>query len=191
MEFWISLLWQLAIVAVVTFVVTFAWVFGARLLAPWDKPFRSDTMSATIRPWPPLWWVMTLLLGAGTFAGAVSGFFIGGSVALMLMMLVISAGFGVLVWFSLLMCLPASWITWNEHSVEGPTSGYSTSRRELAWSDIVRIRRAGGGNVFENAQGQRVVWSDFHIGGRFLWGFLLHKRPDLKQQLDELAGANG
>jgi hypothetical protein len=189
MEFWLDLLGRLAIVAVVTVVATFAWVFASNRLAFLDKPLRSDMTSATIRPWPPLWWVFALFLGAVAVGGAVSSFYMGAPVGILLMF-AMSLGIGALAWMSLIMTLPVSWISWNESSVEGPGSSYGLSRRTLNWAEISKIKRAGGGNVFENDRGDRIVWTDFHIGGRFLWGFLLHKRPDLKEQL-EVAAANG
>jgi hypothetical protein len=186
----LALLWRLAVVATVAFVVSFVWAFVATALSQWDKPFRGDEKFASIRPWPPLWWLMTAFLGVVVVGGVASGFY-SGSPVILLLMLVIGAGLGLLVWMSFLMCLPISWITWNEHGVEGPISSFSLSRRELAWSAITKITQGGGGNVFENAQGQRIVWTDFHIGSRFLWGFLVHKRPDLKEQLDRTIRSNG
>jgi|CXWL01.1.fsa_nt_gi hypothetical protein len=178
----LNLIWRLAIVAAVTLAVSFAWAFVAAVLSPWDKPFRSDADSASIRPWPPLWWVMTGFLGLVVIGGVASGLY-SDSTPMLLTMLAIGAGLGFLVWMSFLMCLPNAEVSWNDHGVSGPTSSFSLGRRELSWANIVRVRRSGGGNAFEDARGDRIVWSDFHVGARFLWGFLLHKRPDLSDQL--------
>ena len=190
MEFWLDLLVRLAIVVVLTVVATTAWVFASNRLAFLDKPFRSDATTSTIRPWPPLWWLFALFLGAVAVGGAVSSFYMGAAFGILLMF-GLSLGIGALAWMSLLMTLPVSWITWNDSGVEGPGSSYGVARRTLNWAEISKIKRAGGGNVFENERGDRIVWTDFHIGSRFLWGFLVHKRPDLRPQLVALSGANG
>ncbi|HVZ98710.1 MAG TPA: hypothetical protein VG841_00180 [Caulobacterales bacterium] len=176
---WIGLIEGLAIVTVTTFVITFVWAYASRKLAHLNKPYRSDALAATIRPWPPFWWFTTLFLGFVTLAGGASGFFSGGN-GVALTMVILSAGLGVLVWMSLLMCLPRAHVTWTERGVEGPANAFSFGRSEMNWESIERVHRSEAGNYFMDHRGQRIVWSDTYVGSAYLWGYLLQKRPDLK-----------
>jgi hypothetical protein len=53
------------------------------------------------------------------------------------------------------------------------------------------VRRSQEGNFFQNARGDRIVWSDMYIGSRFLWGYLIHKRPEFRDDVVVSTAANG
>jgi hypothetical protein len=174
-----SILVSAIVVIAVTFVVTLAWALGARLLAPWDKPLKLTQDGGAIRPWPPVWWAMTIIMGLVVVGGGGSAFYIGNAAGTMIM-LAVDAGLSVIVWLCLLMSLPHAVLAWTDHGVEGPASSFSLGRHEMTWANIARVHRSESGNYFEDLSGQRIVWSDMYVGSRYLWDFLLHKRPDLR-----------
>ena len=189
---WIDLLWRLGVVAVVAFAATFAWVFGQRLLARWDKPHVLNDDKVVIRPWPPLCFVMGALLWLVVLAGLGALFWAPRDIGLWLMMAVCFALLTPLALVSTLAALPTARIEWTRTSIEGPASQFWIRRREISWPEIERVGRTWFGSYYvESVRGDRIFWSDAHISQRNLWRAIAHMRPPLLDAIKQMAAANG
>lgn len=180
MRWLLDMLPRLATVVVVTFGVSFVWALGARLLARWDKPLRESATAGSIRPWPPIWWLMALFF-LSMFLIAAGGVFYNSLWWLLGVLL-----FGVLAWYSMLTGLPVSALRWDERGVEGLSSRFGVGRRTVSWNAIAKTGVSGGGYYFvQDHRSDRVYWSYCYIGHWRLWEVMLQKRPDLEINVRE------
>lgn len=188
MEFWLRLLVQLVITVVVTAAVTFAWAFAAARFRHLNKPLEWDATSGIIRPWPPLWWIMSAAFGVITLAcaavavvGAITAYNLSAIIAVMYVAM--TAFFGFATWCSALALLPSAQVTWNSSGVTGPRSQVRPGHREIQWSEIAHVGRTWLSYYFiENGRGDRVFWSYTYVGSGFFWNVLVSKRSDLLDQ---------
>ena len=177
---WLDIAWQylksFAIAAVVAGAVTAIWFVGARLLLRWDKPLRGNEVAGAIRPWPPLWWLTTIFLGF--IAGA--GFLAGAATDQLALMVPVSMFLAVLTWCSFLQCLPGVELRWSADGLEGPSSQFWFSRREIRWDAISRTGTTWFSYQFvEDDRGDRVFWSTSYVGSAYVWEALLRRRSDI------------
>jgi hypothetical protein len=177
MERLVDLLWQLAIVGLVTFVVTFGWAFASHRLQAWNKPLRGDEVAGVARPWPPVWWLMGLFMVFLTLLGGslvpTSAWWIGGT-----------AFFALLAFQAIASALPFVEVRWDDAGIEGLSSQFQIGRRRMSWESVKRVGNSlGGFYFFEDHRGDRVYFSWAYTGAWCVWNALLRRRSDLTENV--------
>jgi hypothetical protein len=191
MESWVDLFWTVLIAVVATAALTFAWAFASAKFAHLNVPYRRTNDGGTIRPWPPLWFVIGIFL-ALVVAGGAGAAIAEPNTFMIVTMALCALTVGPLALMSVLMAMPVAQLKWGKNGVEGTSSAFWITRRQIAWADIDRVKASLGGALFiEDTRGRRVYWSTAYIGQHYFLNTLVAQRPNLLTQVQEMVTTGG